>query len=127
VTYVLALGVPALFATWSMMFTNYLQHVRCDPNSRDNHSRNFVAPWVNWLVFDAGYHTVHHENPSVHWSRYRELHQRRGAAIDPNLNRHSILSYCITHYLLGALRRAQVGRDALLAQRRAGSRTAWRT
>src|SRR5690242_15310430 len=33
VTYALSVGVPALLATYFMMFTNYLQHVGCDPAS----------------------------------------------------------------------------------------------
>lgn len=98
--YALAVGLPALSATWFMMFTNYLQHVECDTGSEHNHSRNFVSPLANWFVFDAGYHTVHHENPGVHWSRYRELHEARSGAIDPSLNQSSILSYCLARYVL---------------------------
>src|SRR6478736_6655810 len=38
--YLCALGIPALSGAWSMMFTNYLQHVGCDHSSADDHSRN---------------------------------------------------------------------------------------
>ncbi len=100
-TYALALGIPALFAPWAMMFTNYMQHVGCDPRSANNHSRNFVSPTVNWLVFHAGYHTVHHERATAHWSTYPALHARRAAHIDPALNEHSILSYCFKRYIRG--------------------------
>jgi fatty acid desaturase len=99
--YGLSLGVPALLAPYFMMFTNYVQHVHCDPDSPDNHSRNFVSPWVNWLVFDAGYHTVHHEHPGTHWSKYAALHRARAAAIDPSLDEHSIVGFCIKNYVLG--------------------------
>jgi beta-carotene hydroxylase len=101
VGYALVLGVPALLASYFMMFTNYVQHVHCDPSSRDNHSRNFVSPWVNWLVFDAGYHTVHHEQPGTHWSKYAALHRARRAPIDPSLDEHSILAFCFKNYVLG--------------------------
>lgn len=93
--YLFGLGLPAAFAPWSMMFTNYLQHAGCDPSSRDNHSRNFVSGWVNWWVFDAGYHTVHHEQPGAHWSRLRVLHAARAARIHPSLNQHSIVLFCL--------------------------------
>ena len=86
-----ALGIPALFAAWSMMFTNYLQHVGCDHTSADDHSRNFVSRWMNWLVFDAGYHTVHHEHAGTHWSAYPALHATRAARIAPHLNQRTIL------------------------------------
>ena len=82
-TYALAFGVPALFAPWSLMFTNYVQHVQCDSGSRDNHSRNFVSPLSNWLLFNAGYHTVHHENPGTHWSEYPALHRLRAPRSRP--------------------------------------------
>lgn len=113
VTYLLAFGLPALFAPWAMMFTNYIQHVHCDPASPDDHSRNFVDPLVNWFVFDAGFHTVHHDAPGVHWSRYRALHEARQVRIDPRLNEHSVFSYCLKNYVLGVvfarLRTTQLG------------------
>jgi beta-carotene hydroxylase len=99
-----AVALPAAFASWSMMFTNYLQHVGCDARSPDDHSRNFVSPLLNWLVFNAGYHTAHHEHPGTHWSRYPVLHAWRGGRIDPRLNEHSILGYCLKTYLLRAPR-----------------------
>jgi beta-carotene hydroxylase len=99
--YFLAFGGPALFAPWAMMFTNYVQHVHCDPSSPHDHSRNFVDPLMNWFVFDAGYHTVHHDAPGVHWSRYRELHALRARDIDPSLNEHSIFVFCWKNYVVG--------------------------
>jgi fatty acid desaturase len=108
--YAVAAGIPAAFAPWSVMFINYVQHVDCDPASIDDHSRNFVSVWANYLTFDNGYHTVHHEHPGVHWSRYRALHQARASKIDPALNQNSIFEYCAKTYLVaplaGALRRA---------------------
>jgi fatty acid desaturase len=92
-------ALPAAFASWAMMFTNYVQHVGCDPHSRDDHSRNFVSPWLNWLVFEAGYHTVHHEHPGTHWSHYPALHAGRAGRIELRLNQRSILGFCLKTYL----------------------------
>jgi fatty acid desaturase len=97
-TYGLVIGVPALFAPWAMMFTNYVQHVGCDPSSRDHHSRNFTDPTLNWLLFNAGYHTVHHEHPTAHWSRYAELHAQRRAAIGSELQHETLHGYCWQTY-----------------------------
>lgn len=99
--YGLALGLPALFSPWSMMFINYLQHVGCDPESPDNHSRNFVGSWENWLVFDAGLHTVHHEEPGLHWSEYRALHERRAPDIHPILLQRNVFTFLWSRYGLG--------------------------
>jgi fatty acid desaturase len=102
--YGLAFGLPALLAPTFMLFTNYIQHVHCDPASEDNHSRNFVSRFANWFVFENGYHTVHHDRPSVHWSRYPELHGSRAPRIHPSLNEHSVLTFCLKNYVLGPLR-----------------------
>ena len=110
VIYGCAVALPAAFASWSMMFTNYVQHVGCDPGSPDNHSRNFVGGISNWFVFNAGFHTVHHEHPGTHWSRYPALHAWRASRIDPRLNQDSIFGYCLRTYVVG--RERSRGADA---------------
>ncbi|HLK39688.1 MAG TPA: fatty acid desaturase [Polyangiaceae bacterium] len=102
--YASSLGLPALFALWAIMFTNYVQHVDCDPWSDYDHSRNFVSPWMNALVFDNGYHTVHHDHPGLHWSKLRAEHARVAHRIAPRLNESSILGYCWRAYFLARLR-----------------------
>lgn len=109
----LTFTVPTLLAPSFMMFTNYVQHVDCDPSSVDNHSRNFVNPFFNWFIFDNGYHTVHHEQPSLHWSLLREVHIARAHRIEPRLNQSFIAAYCFKEYLALPLMR--------LARRRAQS------
>lgn len=100
-TYVCALGLPALLGSYWMMLTNYLQHVGCDPASEHDHSRNFVSPLFNWFVFDNGYHTVHHEHPSLHWSCYRALHLARAATIRRELDQPgTLLGFFARRYLL---------------------------
>jgi fatty acid desaturase len=105
VVYTLSAGLPALLATYFMMFTNYLQHVGCNPKSANDHSRNFESHFWNWFVFDNGLHTVHHEHPGLHWSRYRALHAARASRIDPRLNQSSLFGYLLRTYL-GRVRRA---------------------
>lgn len=95
VAYALTAGIPALLGSYFMMLTNYLQHVGCDPSSPDDHSRNFTSRFHNWFVFENGLHTVHHEHPGVHWSRYRQLHDWRAARIHPDLNQNSMFGYVL--------------------------------
>jgi fatty acid desaturase len=97
--YGFALALPALLGTYWMMLTNYLQHVGCTPTSADQHSRNFVSPLMNWFVFDNGYHTVHHEQPGLHWSRYRALHETRAARLGADLNAGTLVGYALRRYL----------------------------
>lgn len=110
--YAASLGIPALFASWSMMFINYLQHVGCDPESPDHHSRNFVGRFENWLVFDAGLHTVHHEEPGLHWSRLRELHEARAASIHPILLQRNVFTFLWSRYFRGSSEHILVSRLA---------------
>jgi beta-carotene hydroxylase len=106
--------IPAIFAAWSMIFINYIQHVHTDPWSEHNHSRSFVSPFANWFVFNNGYHTAHHESAGLHWSKLPEAHAKIAHLIDPELRAPSIFGWCFRAYVLGALserfRTKQVGR-----------------
>jgi fatty acid desaturase len=99
--YASALGVPALGALWGLMFTNYVQHVDCDPWSKRGHSRDFTSRWMNLFVFDNGFHSVHHERPGLHWSELREAHARVAQRLDPRTQERSIPGYCFKVYVLG--------------------------
>jgi beta-carotene hydroxylase len=93
---------PALISTWFMMFINYAQHIGCDPQSPDAHSRDFVGVWENWFVFNAGYHTAHHENPGLHWSELPHAHAARQAALNPDLSERNLVTYLWGRYGLFA-------------------------
>ncbi len=84
----------------SLVGVNLLQHDGCDPFSKYNHSRNFVSRVGNWLLFNNGYHSIHHTHPSMHWSLLREAHLREIAPrIDPSLIEGSVLNFLFTRYL----------------------------
>jgi fatty acid desaturase len=100
--YGFGIGLPALLGNYWMMLTNYLQHVDCEPASASAHSRNFVSPFWNWFVFDNGYHSVHHEQPGVHWSRYRALHRAGAGRMEPSLDQDFIVAYAMRRYWPGA-------------------------
>ena len=44
-----------------------------------------MSPVLNALLFNNGYHTVHHLKPGVHWSQTPELHAQHVAKIHPSL------------------------------------------
>ena len=97
-----------------MIFINYIQHVHTDPWSEHNHSRNITGRIFNFLVFNNGLHTVHHENPGAHWSTLRELHTKIESEIDPRLNQPSFWWWVIRGYVIPAFNRnwetKQIGR-----------------
>lgn len=82
---------------------NLLQHDACDPGSETAHSRDFTGRFVNFVFFNGGYHTVHHDRPGLHWSQLPGEHRRRlsgRAAVRPDLESRSLLGYLAREYLL---------------------------
>jgi fatty acid desaturase len=116
VVYAGTLGASIAGGLGGMMLINFIQHVHCDPWSEHNHSRNFVSKLGNFLVFNNGFHTAHHEHPGAHWSRLPELHARISHEIHPELCQPSVIGFCLRSYALGAVwprfRTRQVGRPA---------------
>ena len=109
-----ALGIPAIYALWMIMTFNYMQHVHADPWSEYNHSRNFVSPLFNFLMFNNGFHTAHHENAGTHWSKLPAIHATFEHRIDPELRQQSYVWWMVKNWLLGtvipSMRSQQVGR-----------------
>lgn len=98
--YCLASVVPALFSLWAIMFVNYIQHVHCDAWHPYNHSRNFVSDSLNFLLFNNGYHTAHHNNASLHWSLLPDLHHKIAPRVHPVLMVRSFWYFVVDSYVL---------------------------
>jgi fatty acid desaturase len=96
------------------MLFNYCQHVHTDPWSLHDHSRNFESKLLNFLLFGNGYHTVHHEQPSLHWADAACAHTKLRPLIDARLCHRSMWFFFIQQYLLAPfwpkLGTAQIGR-----------------
>jgi beta-carotene hydroxylase len=95
-----SMGLPALFSLWTIMLFNYDQHVHTDPFSEHDHSRSFVSPTLNFLLFNNGYHLVHHEHPGAHWTKLPALHAKVEAKIHPSLVLKSLWWYWFKQYAL---------------------------
>jgi fatty acid desaturase len=94
--------LPQAVAMHWLLGANYFQHAHADGRSRWNYARNFTGA-VNWLYFNIGLHTAHHEHPREHWSRMPELHRSLHARVHPALEERSFLVYLARVMLLGAL------------------------
>jgi beta-carotene hydroxylase len=92
--------IPQQFGLFSVLVFNYVQHVHADEESAWNHSRNFVG-FLNTMLFNNGYHTVHHERAGTHWSKLREQHELVAEKISPVLQERSFWWYIIRNYFLG--------------------------
>ncbi len=81
---------PRIFSKYVIQCVGYFQHIDCAPQSEWDHSRNFVGPVVNALLFNNGFHTVHHHHPGVHWSKLPVVHQSCAYRIDLALRQPSL-------------------------------------
>ncbi len=92
--------VPHQVALFTVLIFNYIQHVHADEESKYNHSRNFVSKFTNFMMFNNGLHTVHHNKASMHWSLLPEAHEKVKHLIDPKLNQSVIIFYLFRTYLI---------------------------
>jgi fatty acid desaturase len=74
---------------------------------------------LNWFLFENGLHTVHHEHPGVHWSRYRALHDARAARITPALNASTLFGYAAHTYIALPIARVLAATRAHVTRRSA--------
>jgi beta-carotene hydroxylase len=91
--------IPHQVSLFSVLVFNFLQHVHADEESHCNHSRNFVG-WLNLLLFNNGYHTVHHDKAGLHWSLLPEAHAAIASRIDGAYNERSFWWYILRVYVL---------------------------
>ena len=92
--------VPQQVGLFSVLIFNYLQHVHADEESQFDHSRNFVG-FLNAMLFNNGYHTVHHERAGLHWSKTPEAHAKIEAKISPQLKVPSFWGFLFKSYIAG--------------------------
>lgn len=95
--------IPQQVALFVIMLFNYIQHVHADEESVYNHSRNFTSGFTNFMLFNNGYHTAHHNKASIHWSQLPAAHAKISHLIEPHLNQPTILGYLFKTYVLGPI------------------------
>lgn len=95
--------IPQQVALFTIMIFNYIQHVHADEESDLNHSRNFTSRFTNFMMFNNGYHTVHHMKANLHWSQLPEAHAKIADQIQPHLNQGTIIVYLIKTYIIAPI------------------------
>lgn len=112
---VLFILIPHQYAAWGIVGTNFFQHDGCDENDPYNHSRNFTGKWLNWWLFNNGYHGAHHIKPNLHWSLLPQFHNEKVRPfIHPNLDKESLLSYLVETHIYPAKRLDYKGNSIIL-------------
>lgn len=97
--------LPTLGGKVCILSLNLLQHYKCDPTSKFNHSRNFTGTILNFLFMNNGYHTVHHNAPGLHWSKLPAKHLEIEKDIHPDLIQENLFQYAYTAHIRRAGRR----------------------
>lgn len=96
--------IPQQVSLFSVLIFNYVQHVHANEESEYNHSRNFTG-FLNFLLFNNGYHTIHHETAGLHWSKTPEEHKKIEHLIDSSLKERSFWWFIFRNYFLGLFSR----------------------
>jgi len=91
--------IPQQVSLFSVLIFNYVQHVHANEESEWNHSRNFTG-FLNFLLFNNGYHTIHHHKAGLHWNKVAEAHKEIEKNIDPILLERSFWWYIFRSYFL---------------------------
>eukprot|EP00817_Percolomonadidae_sp_ATCC50343_P001849 CAMPEP_0117421080 /NCGR_PEP_ID=MMETSP0758-20121206/2265_1 /TAXON_ID=63605 /ORGANISM="Percolomonas cosmopolitus, Strain AE-1 (ATCC 50343)" /LENGTH=269 /DNA_ID=CAMNT_0005203033 /DNA_START=435 /DNA_END=1244 /DNA_ORIENTATION=- len=119
------LMLPQQFAQQAIGWTTLMQHDGMELDLLGfNHSRNFTGSVYNWLFINAGYHTIHHMYPGVHWSRYRDLHYEKVEPyIHPGCNESNNLAFWFRYFVFPGLRLGLDGKKWELPA--AGKDEAW--
>lgn len=92
--------IPQQVSLFSVLIFNYVQHVHANEESEWNHSRNFTG-FLNFMLFNNGLHTVHHETAGLHWSQVPEEHKKVEHLIDDSLKERSFWWYIFRNYAMG--------------------------
>lgn len=92
--------IPQQVSLFSVLIFNYVQHVHANEESEYNHSRNFTG-FLNFMLFNNGYHTIHHEVAGLHWSKVPVEHKKIEHLIDPSLLERSFWWFIFRNYFLG--------------------------
>lgn len=99
--------MPQLWGARCILRINLIQHDACDTRTQFNHSRNFVGTFFNWLMCNNGYHTIHHNLPTLHWSVLRQAHREQIVPkINPRLDERSMVAYLLRTFAFRASRPA---------------------
>jgi beta-carotene hydroxylase len=94
--------IPQQVSLFSVLIFNYVQHVHANEESEWNHSRNFTG-FLNFLLFNNGYHTIHHHKAGLHWNKVPEAHKEIEKNIDPILLERSFWWYIFRSYFLSII------------------------
>ena len=83
-----SVAVYGFCIVWGIAGTYYWshhQHAGLEPVNVFLACRTYLGKPYNWLAFNVGYHTAHHEKPGLHWSQLPARHEAIASRIPAQL------------------------------------------
>lgn len=84
--FVLPMAISLLFTAW----VTYDHHAGLDTDDQFEASFNNTNRFFNLATGNLGYHTAHHYQQGLHWSKLPELHEKIKHKIPPELMRNAM-------------------------------------
>lgn|GEM_PF-558918 len=69
------LGLPWVLGLFTLVAANFPQHDGI-PAGAQWPGRDFVSPFLNYILLNNGYHIAHHLKPSMHWADLPEFSRK---------------------------------------------------
>ena len=85
--------LPMMISIYNTVWHTYYHHAGLDTDNDLEASYNILEKWYNWVTGNLGYHTAHHMNMGLHWSRLPEYHERIKDGISPQLYRYPLIPF----------------------------------
>ncbi len=95
---VICILLPQLLSLLFLSILNYVLHLDTQHDSKTHVARNFTGKISNFLFFNNGLHTVHHHEPSLHWSHYKERHEKFENQIPEELKEKNFFLYLLREF-----------------------------
>ncbi|NKB32711.1 MAG: fatty acid desaturase [Pseudomonadales bacterium] len=83
--------LPMIMGLFMTAWATYEHHAGLNTDSPYEASFNNVNRWYNLITGNLGYHTAHHHNGGLHWSKLPKLHERIAENIPNHLIRKSLI------------------------------------
>ncbi|MCP3980632.1 MAG: fatty acid desaturase [bacterium] len=76
-SFILFFGLAWLCNSIGASFNNWMHHVGCEYEDIYTSSNVNLSFLSRWFGFNIGYHSAHHLEPRLHWSKLAELHSSK--------------------------------------------------
>ncbi|MCG8412694.1 MAG: fatty acid desaturase [Pseudomonadales bacterium] len=80
---------PMIMGLFMTAWATYEHHAGLNTSDQYEASFNNLNRWYNLFTGNLGYHTAHHYNGGLHWSKLPKVHERIAHKIPPELIRHT--------------------------------------